>query len=129
MSIARPAASTSMVAILGLWSFSHAWGSLMLLAVLAAIGMLLVVFAPSVMPNTKLPGSKGSLMLLTGGIAAVIWALTALSYLGWIFGHLATFDVLHSSWGSSPRWAWAGSAGRHSRLRAASCRWAAPRPE
>ncbi len=82
------------VAILGLWSWSHAWGTLMVLAVLAAIGMLLVLFAPSVMPNTKLPGSKGSLMLVTGGIAAVIWALSALTYLGWIFGHLATFDTL-----------------------------------
>jgi hypothetical protein len=86
--------ASAVVAVLGLWSFSHAWGSLMLLAVVAAIGMLLVLFAPSVMPNTKLPGSKGSLMLLTGGIAAVIWALTALTYLGWIFGHLATIDTL-----------------------------------
>lgn len=82
------------VAILGLWSWSHAWGTLMVLAVLAAIGMLLVLFAPSIMPNTKLPGSKGSLLLVTGGIAAVIWALSALTYLGWIFGHLATFDTL-----------------------------------
>ena len=70
--------ASAVVAILGLWSFSNAWGSLMLVAVLAAIGMLLVLFAPGVMPNTRLPGSKGSLMLITGGIAAVIWALTAL---------------------------------------------------
>lgn len=86
--------ASAVVAILGLWSFSNAWGSLMLLAVLAGIGMLLVLFAPGVLPNTRLPGSNGSLMLVTGGVAAVIWAFTALSYIGWIFGHLATFDVL-----------------------------------
>jgi hypothetical protein len=82
------------VAVLGLWSLTHAWGGLMVLPVLAAIGMLLVLFAPSIMPNTKLPGSKGSLLVLTGGLAAVIWALSALQWLGWIFGHLATFDTI-----------------------------------
>lgn len=82
------------VAILGLWSWSNAWGGLMLLAAVAAIGMLLVLFAPSLLPDTKLPGSKGSLMLIAGGLAAVAWALTALTYLGWIFGHLASVDTL-----------------------------------
>ena len=82
------------VAILGLWSLTHAWGGLMVLPVLAAVGMLLVLFAPSIMPTTRLPGSKGSLLLLTGGLAAVIWALSAISWLGWIFDHLAAFDTI-----------------------------------
>ena len=82
------------VAILGLWSLTHAWGGLMVLPVLAAVGMLLVLFAPSIMPTTRLPGSKGSLLLLTGGLAAVIWALSTLSWLGWIVDHLAAFDTI-----------------------------------
>ena len=82
------------VAILGLWSLTHAWGGLMLLPILAAVGMLLVLFAPSIMPTTRLPGSKGSLLLLTGGLAAVIWALSAISWLGWIVDHLAAFDTI-----------------------------------
>jgi hypothetical protein len=83
-----------LVAVLGLWSLSQGWGGLLILAVLAAIGMLLVLFAPALMPRTKLPGSKGSLMLVTGGVAAVVWALSALTWIGWIFGHLATIDTL-----------------------------------
>jgi hypothetical protein len=86
--------ASAVTAVLGLWSLSNSWGFLMLLPVLAAIGMLLVLFAPGIMPNAKLPGSKGSLLLVTGGAAAVFWALSTLRWISYIFGHLATFDVL-----------------------------------
>ena len=87
-------ASAIVVVVLGIYSFTNNWGGLILVPLLAAIGMLLILFAPGVMPNTKLPGSRGSLLLVTGGAAAVLWAISALSWLGWIFGHLATLDTL-----------------------------------
>jgi hypothetical protein len=80
--------------VLGIYSFSNNWGALILVALLAAIGMLVVLFAPGIMPNTKLPGSRGSLLVVTGGAAAIVWAISALSWLSWIFGHLATVDTL-----------------------------------
>lgn len=46
-------------------------GGFFWLALLAAIGMLLVVFLPQMSPATNLPGTKGSLMLLCGGVAAI----------------------------------------------------------
>ena len=82
------------VVVTGLISLVRDWGFLIVLPLLAALGMLLVLFAPSIMPNTKLPGSKGSLLLVTGGVAAVFWVIAALSWLDWIFGHLARFDTL-----------------------------------
>jgi hypothetical protein len=39
---------------------------------------------PQWSPQTQLPGSKGSLMLVVGGIAAVSAALALLSSLGWL---------------------------------------------
>jgi hypothetical protein len=57
------------------------------IAVLAAIGMLAVVFLPQLSPSTKLPGSLGSLMLVLGAVAAVILVLGFLSVLS-IFGFL-----------------------------------------
>jgi hypothetical protein len=47
------------------------------LSLLLAIAMLAIVFMPQWSPSTNLPGSKGSLMLIVGGIAA-IGALLAL---------------------------------------------------
>ncbi|HEY7526361.1 MAG TPA: hypothetical protein VIA82_05980 [Candidatus Limnocylindria bacterium] len=47
------------------------------LSLLLAIAMLAVVFLPQWSPSTNLPGSKGSLMLIVGGIAG-IGALLAL---------------------------------------------------
>lgn len=70
-----------------------------ILAVAAAVGMLVVVFLPQMSPSTGLPGSKGSLMLLLGGIAAVVLALgllSALTSLGLLleFAFLATIFYL-----------------------------------
>jgi hypothetical protein len=57
-------------------------GGVGLLAVLAAIAMLAVVFLPQFSPNTTLPGSKGSLLLILGGIAGVIMLLGLLQIIG-----------------------------------------------
>jgi len=54
-----------------------------LITVLAALAMGFIVLQPQVAANLKLPGSKGSLMLLTGGIAAVFGVLGAISWLGY----------------------------------------------
>ena len=42
------------------------------LAFLAAIAMLIVVFLPQFSPQTRLPGSKGSFMLVLGGAMAAV---------------------------------------------------------
>ncbi len=65
-----------------------------LIAILAAIGMLAIVFLPQMSPGTKLPGSKGSLMLLAGGIAAVLLVLTLLIYIGTITTATNLRDIL-----------------------------------
>lgn len=53
-----------------------------LIAVLAAVGMLVVIFLPQMSPSTNLPGSKGSLMLGLGAVAAIILVLGFLTVLG-----------------------------------------------
>ncbi len=58
------------------------------LTLILAVAMLAIVFMPQWSPQTTLPGSKGSLMLLVGGIAGV-GALLALLTLLTVLGALA----------------------------------------
>lgn len=44
---------------------------------LSGIAMLVIIFLPQFSPSTKLPGSKGSLMIIVGGVAG-LGALLAL---------------------------------------------------
>lgn len=60
------------------------------LAVAAAVGVLVVAFLPQFSPQTSLPGSKGSLLLLLGAVAGVILVLgllNVLSALGILLQH------------------------------------------
>jgi hypothetical protein len=69
------------------------WGGLLWLALLAAIGVAVVVFLPQFSKGTALPGSKGSLMAGLGLVAlgaALIEVLRYLGYIGSTFGSLST---------------------------------------
>lgn len=70
------------------FGFGVGWFTLIL-----AVAMLAIVFMPQWSPQTTLPGSKGSLMLVVGGIAAVSAALALLASLGWLsaFGSNVVF--------------------------------------
>lgn len=80
------AAIGSVAAILGpiVATFGYGFGANSLTLILA-LAMLAVVFLPQLSPDTKLPGSKGSFMVIIGGIAALSAAL-ALLYLFGRFG-------------------------------------------
>jgi len=70
--------SSAAVVIAGLISN---WGGLLFFSILAAVGVLLVVFLPQFSPKTSLPGSKGSLMAALGFIAAAGAVITALQWI------------------------------------------------
>jgi hypothetical protein len=48
---------------------------------LTGVAMLIIVFLPQFSPNTTLPGSKGSLMLIVGGVAGIAALLALLAIL------------------------------------------------
>ena len=61
------------------------------LDLILAIAMIAIVFLPQWSPQTELPGSKGSLMLVVGGIAAIgslLSLLGILAVMGSLFGAL-----------------------------------------
>ena len=60
--------------------------------VLTGIAMLAIVFLPQFSPSTKLPGSKGSLMLIVGGAAAIGAVLTLLAWLPYL-GIMGSFFI------------------------------------
>jgi hypothetical protein len=62
------------------------------LTFLLAIAMIVILFLPTWSPQTTLPGSKGSLMLIAGGIAG-IGAILGLLVLLPLFGLLGAFPI------------------------------------
>lgn len=85
----------AVLAAAGSFGFGIGW-----LGLILALAMLAIVFLPQLSPQTTLPGSKGSLMVIVGGIAAVfavlglltgfgvlgLFALSPLFVLGWLLG-------------------------------------------
>src|SRR5688500_20204760 len=87
----RMAAIAAAVAVVaGLVGFSY---SVTLLGVLFAVGLLVVIFLPLLAANTRLPGSTGSLMLLTGGVSAVLMVLALLVSVGIVFNNFVIGDL------------------------------------
>jgi len=62
-------------------SLSTGTGSL---GLLSGIVMLVIIFLPQFSPATKLPGSKGSLMVVVGGLAALFALLALLAWLPYL---------------------------------------------
>lgn len=67
--------------VLGSMGFGYGIGWIMLLL---AIAMLAIVFLPQLSPNTALPGSRGSLMVVVGAIAGVSALVALLTSLEWL---------------------------------------------
>ena len=82
------------VVLLAIVALVRAWGGLVFLPLLGGLGALAVVFMPQMSPTTRLPGSRGSLLLICGGVAGVFWLLATLTWLDYIFSFLATFDTI-----------------------------------
>jgi hypothetical protein len=98
----------SIAAIVG--GIVSTWGGALWISVVAGFGMLAVLFLPQLSPNTTLPGSKGSLMVVLGGAAGLFAALSALTWLGYIglfFNSVSTILFLVALAGSLLM-AWAG---------------------
>lgn len=60
---------------------------------LTGVAMLIIVFLPQFSPSTTLPGSKGSLMLIVGGIAGIAALLSLLAILT-VLGAFALYGGL-----------------------------------
>jgi hypothetical protein len=74
------------------FGFGVGWITLLL-----ALAMLAIVFLPQLSPGTQLPGSKGSLMVIVGGIAGVSALLALLTSLGWL-GYFGSNLVFVLGW-------------------------------
>lgn len=77
--------------ILTIFGYAGGAGGLWL-TFLLAIAMIVILFLPTWSPQTALPGSKGSLMLVVGGIAAIGAVLG-------LFGLLALLSLLGANAG------------------------------
>lgn len=63
-----------------------------ILALVAAIAMLVIVFLPQLSSGTSLPGSKGTLMFAAGIIAAAVLVITLIQFLSFIGAFLGSIN-------------------------------------
>ena len=77
-------------------TFGYGGSGGLILTLLLGIAMIVILFLPQWSPQTTLPGSKGSLMLIVGGIAAIgslLGLLSLLAFLGLLAGYAGFFLV------------------------------------
>lgn len=82
------------VAVTGVVSLFWEWGALMIVPILAALGALFILFQARLAPNAKLPMGRGVLLLGLGAIAALVWVLVMLQWLGYITENLVNIDTI-----------------------------------
>jgi hypothetical protein len=81
----RLAAIAAVVALItSIISLVWAWGFLMLVPLLAALGVVFVIFQAQIAPNTKLPATRGMLLLVLGGGAALFWVIVTFQWINYI---------------------------------------------
>jgi hypothetical protein len=78
------AAATVVGAIIAAATYPRHWGLTWLAAILG-LAMLAILFLPQISPTTKLPGNKGSLMLVVGGVAGLLMAIIFLTTFSFTF--------------------------------------------
>jgi hypothetical protein len=78
------AVATVIGSVVAASSYPGHWGVTWLGAILG-LAMLAVIFLPQVSPSTKLPGNKGTLMVVVGGVAALLMAYVLLSTFSFTF--------------------------------------------
>lgn len=82
------------VVVTSLISIARDWGTLMFIALLTGVAALVVIFAPQIMPNTKMPGSNGSFLTVLGGATVLVWIVVLIDNLGWVGDHIVHWDTL-----------------------------------
>jgi hypothetical protein len=78
------AVAAVIVLVTGIISLANQWGFLMVLPILAGVGVLGVIFQARMAPATKLPMTKGTLLLALGAGAAVIWVIVTIQWIEYI---------------------------------------------
>ena len=84
-------------AIVGLLSFldpTGDWGTIMALTLFAGLGAVFVGLQSQLAPGTKLPATKGLLLLILGGVATGATGIAMLTYLGYITRNVVDFFTL-----------------------------------
>lgn len=83
-------AAGAIVAVAALLSLANDWGTVMGLSLIAGIGAAAIELSPTI----KLPAPRGLTLLALGAMATLATTLVAIDWLGWIVGHLVSFDTI-----------------------------------
>jgi hypothetical protein len=91
----RATLALALVATLGgLLTLQEGFGWLMLVTALASLAAIAVILGPELFPGWQLPTTDGVALVSLGATAAVATVLTALNWVGWLAGHVMTFEAV-----------------------------------
>ena len=93
----RVAIAGGIAAIVGLLSFldpNGDWGTIMALTLIAGLGAVFVGLQSQLAPGTKLPTTKGLLLLILGAVATGATGIAVLTYIGYITRNVVDFFTL-----------------------------------
>jgi hypothetical protein len=82
------------VVIFAILSLILRWGILMAFPFLAGLVALFVLFQTQVMPNAKLPMSRGIMLLASGAVAVLVWIVVLFQWFEYVLNNLISFDVI-----------------------------------
>jgi hypothetical protein len=80
----------AIVTVTAILSIINEWGAVMALSLLAGIGAIAIELSPTM----KLPAPRGLTLLALGATATMATSIAAIDWLGWIVGHLVSFDTI-----------------------------------
>ena len=72
-------------AVLSFLTPSGSWGPVMILAILGGLLAAFLALQPQLAPTTRLPASKGIVLLVAGALAAAGFVLAGITYLSSVF--------------------------------------------
>jgi hypothetical protein len=90
----RALIAAAVVVVTGITSVIDEWGAGAVLGLLAGIAAVVVLVLPQVSPATKLPTTKGQSLFVLGAVAAIGFALAAVTYLDYVVAITRPYSIL-----------------------------------
>jgi hypothetical protein len=87
----------AIVAVAGILSFmdpSGSWGAVVVLGILGGLLAVYVAVQPQMAPTMKLPATKGMLLLVAGGAAALGFVIAGLTWFSYVIAVTRVFSII-----------------------------------
>lgn len=81
-------------AVLSFMDPTGSWGAVMVLAIIGGLLAIYVALQPQLAPTMKLPATKGLLLLIAGGAAALGFVVAGLTWFSYVLQFTRLFSII-----------------------------------